>query len=132
MTSCISPIANVSKSNYIAALDGVTVALPGGWLNHNWVQLPKQLADSVSGCSYSFIVTCLILFVMNFIPGLSLRVSEEEEDMGLDDAQLGEFAYDYVELRCETHTMIEGEDCFVSAKVSGEMTPRIEVDPGTV
>ncbi|KAL2166764.1 hypothetical protein VTG60DRAFT_2248 [Thermothelomyces hinnuleus] len=35
---------------------------------------------------------------MNLIPGLSLRVSAEEEDIGLDDGQLGEFAYDYVEI----------------------------------
>ncbi len=43
-------------------------------------------------------MTCIILFLMNLIPGLSLRVSGEEEELGLDDAQLGEFAYDYVEL----------------------------------
>lgn len=35
---------------------------------------------------------------MNLVPGLSLRVTAEEEELGLDDAQLGEFAYDYVEL----------------------------------
>lgn len=35
---------------------------------------------------------------MNLVPGLSLRVSAEEEDTGLDDGQLGEFAYDYVEI----------------------------------
>jgi Amt family ammonium transporter len=35
---------------------------------------------------------------MNLIPGLSLRVTPEEEELGLDDCQLGEFAYDYVEL----------------------------------
>lgn len=35
---------------------------------------------------------------MNLIPGLSLRVSVEEEEIGLDDSQLGEFAYDYVEI----------------------------------
>jgi Amt family ammonium transporter len=35
---------------------------------------------------------------MNLIPGLSLRVPAEEEELGLDDGQLGEFAYDYVEL----------------------------------
>lgn len=43
-------------------------------------------------------MTCVILFLMNFVPGLSLRVSAEEEEMGLDDSQMGEFAYDYVEL----------------------------------
>jgi Amt family ammonium transporter len=31
---------------------------------------------------------------MNLVPGLSLRVSASEEDVGIDDAQLGEFAYD--------------------------------------
>jgi Amt family ammonium transporter len=43
-------------------------------------------------------MTCVILFLMNLIPGLSLRVSAEEEEIGLDDSQLGEFAYDYVEI----------------------------------
>lgn len=53
----------------------------------------------MAGIAWSFVVTCIILFVMNLIPGLSLRVTAEHEDLGLDDAQLGEFAYDYVELR---------------------------------
>lgn len=34
---------------------------------------------------------------MNKIPGLSLRVSATSEDEGIDDSELGEFAYDYVE-----------------------------------
>ena len=35
---------------------------------------------------------------MNLVPGLSLRVSAAAEDVGIDDSELGEFAYDYVEL----------------------------------
>lgn len=35
---------------------------------------------------------------MNLVPGLSLRASSAEEEIGMDDCQLGEFAYDYVEL----------------------------------
>ncbi len=35
---------------------------------------------------------------MNLVPGLSLRVSADDEDVGVDDCQLGEFAYDYVEM----------------------------------
>ncbi|KAL2195212.1 ammonium transporter AmtB-like domain-containing protein [Corynascus similis CBS 632.67] len=84
-------------SDYIARLDGST-KIPGGWVNHNWVQLGYQIADSVAGFAYSFVMTCVILFLMNLIPGLSLRVSAEEEDTGLDDGELGEFAYDYVEI----------------------------------
>ena len=33
---------------------------------------------------------------MHFIPGLRLRVPEESEILGVDDAEMGEFAYDYV------------------------------------
>ena len=62
------------------------------------MQLAYQLADSVSGFAYSFGGSCLILFVMNLIPGLGLRASEEAEVLGIDDAEIGEFAYDYVEL----------------------------------
>jgi Amt family ammonium transporter len=64
----------------------------------------------VSGFTYSFFGTCIILFLMNLVPGLSLRVTAEEEEMGLDEGQLGEFAYDYVELRRETADVIVGEE----------------------
>ncbi|KAK9780467.1 hypothetical protein AB5N19_03791 [Seiridium cardinale] len=95
-------------ADYIAHLDGFS-EIPGGWVNHNWVQLGYQIADSVAGFSYSFVMTCVILFLMNFIPGLSLRVPIEEEELGLDDGQLGEFAYDYVELQRHTSDIPSGE-----------------------
>lgn len=43
---------------------------------------------------------------MNLIPGLRLRTSEEAEVLGMDDAEIGEFAYDYVEL---TRDVINGD-----------------------
>ena len=92
-------------ADYIAALDGAT-SIPGGWLNRHYIQLAYQLADSVAGFAYSFGGTCIILFLMNLVPGLSLRASAAEEEEGLDDTQLGEFAYDYVELRRETGDVI--------------------------
>jgi Amt family ammonium transporter len=42
--------------------------------------------------AYSFFGSCLILFIINMIPGLSLRASEEDEILGIDDAEIGEFA----------------------------------------
>ncbi|KAH7414064.1 ammonium transporter AmtB-like domain-containing protein [Phaeosphaeria sp. MPI-PUGE-AT-0046c] len=91
-------------ADYIAHLDGYTV-ITGGWLNHNWIQLGYQLADSFTGGAYSFFGTCLILgaldFVGKFIPALRLRATEEEEALGIDDVEIGEFAYDYVELTRE-------------------------------
>jgi Amt family ammonium transporter len=82
------------NSDYIAHLDGATT-IPGGWLNKHYIQLAYQLADSVSGLAYSFFGSCLILLVINFIPGLSLRSTEEDEIMGIDDAEIGEFAVSF-------------------------------------
>lgn len=87
-------------ADYIAHLDNVQV-IKGGWLNHNWVQLGYQLADSFSGGCYSFAATTIILLAMNMIPGLSLRASDEAEIAGIDDTEIGEYAYDYVELSRE-------------------------------
>jgi hypothetical protein len=40
-------------------------------------------------------MTSIILFVMN-ISGLTLRVTEDEEERGIDDTEIGYFAYDYI------------------------------------
>jgi len=86
-------------SRRIAALDRTAAPIPGGWLDGNWIQLGYQAADSVAGFSYSFVVTFLILTVMNRIPGLSLRATAETEASGMDLAELGELAYHYLQHR---------------------------------
>ncbi|KAI0139466.1 ammonium transporter [Hypoxylon sp. NC0597] len=100
-------LTGIFAADYIAALDGFT-SIPGGWINHNYIQLAYQIADCCAGFSYSFVLTCIILFLMNLIPGLSLRVSVEKEELGVDDDQLGEFAYDYVELQRHTSDVLTG------------------------
>jgi len=84
----------------VAGFDGFSV-IPGGWIDHHYIQLAYQLADSAAGLGYSFVVTTIILWVMHFIPGLRLRVDEDSEILGIDDAEMGEFAYDYVGLEAE-------------------------------
>ncbi len=96
-------------ADYIARLDGYT-EIPGGWLNQHWEQLGQQLADSFSGGLYSFVGTSIILFVLNLIPGLHLRAREEAEILGIDDAEIGEFAYDYVELTREVLNDVDNEN----------------------
>ncbi|KIJ11108.1 ammonia channel transporter family protein [Paxillus involutus ATCC 200175] len=83
----------------IAANDGTVI--PGGWLDHNYRQLGIQLADSVSGLTYSFVMTTIILWLMHFTPFLCLRCDEETEIIGVDDVEMGEFAYDYVGIESE-------------------------------
>lgn len=79
----------------VAGFDGITV-INGGWFDHNYRQLGIQIADITAGFAYSLVMTTIILWIMHFIPGLRLRASEEAEIVGIDDAYLGEFAYDYV------------------------------------
>jgi len=87
-------------ADYIIGLDGVNTGLiNGGWLNHNYKQLYIQVAYIVACTAYAFTVSALLAFIINKIPGLHLRASEEAELLGMDDDQLGEFAYDYVEVR---------------------------------
>jgi Amt family ammonium transporter len=90
--------------DYIARLDGFSV-IKGGWLNHHWIQMGYQLSNSFAGGFYSFFASCLILGMLDFlgkwIPPLKLRATEEEEIAGIDDVEIGEFAYDYVELSRE-------------------------------
>ncbi|KAM5462398.1 low affinity high capacity ammonium permease [Microsporum audouinii] len=94
-------------SDAIVGLDGVNVGSKnpttgtavGGWIIHNYRQLYIQLAYIVAAAGYSFVVSALIAYAINIIPGLKLRASEQAELLGMDDDQLGEFAYDYVEVR---------------------------------
>ena len=60
-----------------------------------------QLADSFSGFAYSFGGSCLILFLINLIPGCNLRASEEAEVLGIDEAEIGEFAVSTTSRHCK-------------------------------
>jgi len=115
-------LTGLFAADYIVTLDA-SLSPVGGWVSGNYVQLGYQLADSVSGFCWSFFLTCIILFVLNLIPGLSLRVSPEEEETGLDDCQLGEFAYDYVEI--QRHT----SDIIGSAGTHDAVTPHMGSTP---
>lgn len=55
----------------------------------------------MSGMAYSFVLTTIILWIMHYIPGLRMRTTEEAEVVGMDDYDMGEFAYDYVGLEAD-------------------------------
>jgi len=99
-------LTGIFAQKSVAEFDGVTV-IHGGWIDRHYLQLAVQLADSAAGLTWSFIVTTIILWVMHFIPGLRLRVKEESEILGIDDAEMGEFAYDYVGLEPEIGHSVE-------------------------
>ncbi|KAK0731228.1 ammonium transporter MEP1 [Lasiosphaeris hirsuta] len=86
-------------ADYIIGLDGVNTGITGGFLNHNYRQLYVQVAYIVACCAYGFVMSAIIAKLIDLVPGLHLRASEEAELLGMDDDQHGEFAYDYVEVR---------------------------------
>lgn len=83
----------------VISLDGVSSSIEGGWLDGNWKQMYKQIAYVAATTAYAFIMTALLAHGLNRIPGLALRASPDDEALGMDDAQIGEFANDYVEVR---------------------------------
>lgn len=66
---------------------------------------------------------------MNLVPGLSLRVSAEEEELGLDDGQLGEFAYDYVELSRHVNEVLGSFDGPESSRGSLKQATGVSTKP---
>lgn len=87
-------------ANYIIGLDGVNIHYATlGWIQQNFKQMYIQIGYIVAATAWAFVVSALIAFIIDKIPGLHLRASEEAELLGMDDDQLGEFAYDYVEVR---------------------------------
>merc|ERR1712072_607448 len=101
-------LTGLFAADYIAHLDGFS-EIDGGWINHHYIQLAYQLCDGVTGMAYSFVLSCLILFLINLIPGLHLRASDQEEIMGMDETEVGEFAYDYVEVARDVVHGVEHE-----------------------
>jgi len=57
----------------VAAFDGTVIA--GGWLDHHYIQLAYQLADSAAGFGYSFVMT-----VSRFISSYTSQVKRVVSD----------------------------------------------------
>jgi Amt family ammonium transporter len=75
---------------------GATDVPLGGWLDGNFHQVLVQLAAIGSVTGWAFFVTYGILWIMNKVPGLALRLEDHEEELGTDIAQMGETAYGYL------------------------------------
>lgn len=87
----------VFASAEYAGMDGVT-EIPGGWIDHHWKQMGYQFAGWVSITVWSTVGTWLICYVVDHIPGLKLRATEEEELAGMDITEMAETLCDLDEL----------------------------------
>lgn len=99
IAGCVGLIFNaLFAADWVIGMDGTTIHR-GGWLTHNYRQMYKQIAYLAAVSGYCAAVTALICFVLDHLPYMKLRVDEPAEAGGLDEDQIGEFAYDYVEVR---------------------------------
>lgn len=93
----------------VTEYDGFSV-IPGGWINHFYKQLGIQLANAVSIVAYSAVMSLILLVLVDYIPGCSLRASEESEILGIDEAECGEASYDYVNVSRDVDSPNEHSD----------------------
>lgn len=63
-----------------------------GLIEGNWKQVLIQFYAVAATLVYSGVVTLVILKILDLIPGLGLRASESDENVGLDISQHGEQA----------------------------------------
>lgn len=78
-------------SKNVPAMDGASIGefeYAGGWWDRHWAQMGYQLAGAVVCSSWSFVISYILLFIINKIPGCRIRVTEQEELEGLDEIYL--------------------------------------------
>lgn len=68
---------------------------------------------------YAFVATLIILIVMDFIPGLSLRATPEAEVIGIDEHELGECAYDYALMERDLENVDYHDELLKAARETG-------------
>jgi Amt family ammonium transporter len=69
---------------YVPAMDGVSNFYQGGWWARNWIQMGYQLAAATTCAAWSFVISIILLFIINRIPGCHIRATEDDELRGLD------------------------------------------------
>ena len=82
-TSAVNPIFKDAQGH----------PLPVGWLDGNWIQVPRQLGGIAIAWIVSIVGTLILLKIVDLLVGL--RVSETHEVEGLDLTQHGEEGYDW-------------------------------------
>lgn len=79
-------LTGVFATQFVTGADGVQGALFGDW-NQLWI----QIVASGASIAFSAVGTIILFFVVDKLVGL--RVSKDEESIGLDISQHGEIAY---------------------------------------
>jgi len=93
MGALLTGIFASSAINPIFGKDALGHPRPTGWVDGNPAQVLHQLTAAAIGWGFAIVGTLVILFVVDHVVGL--RVSEDDEEQGLDLTQHGEQGYDW-------------------------------------
>jgi Amt family ammonium transporter len=110
-------------ADWVIGMDGVTEH-DGGFISHNYKQIYKQLAWIGVCIGWSVVITAILCFIIDRIPGLKLRADEDAEAVGMDEDQIGEFAYDYVEVRRDFMSWGNGDHIVHQDHISAVQDPQ--------
>jgi Amt family ammonium transporter len=80
------------STGFFATPELATVGLPGLFYGGGFTQLGVQLMGVVSSGAYAFVVSFILLLICKKVLN-GLRVTEEEEIMGLDVSEHGSYGY---------------------------------------
>lgn len=115
-------LTGIFADSRVVGFDGYSEA--AGWINHHYVQLGWQLASACTVIAYTAVVTYILLFIVDHIPGCRLRCHEDSEIVGMDESECGEVSYDYVSLRRDVEDTIASEhphSVGISRQTSGSL-----------
>ncbi|KAJ2841481.1 ammonium transporter, partial [Coemansia brasiliensis] len=87
-------LTGIFANKHVIELDGIQS--DGGLINGNARLLYVQLAALAASAAWSFVVSFILLKVMNYIPMFRLRVDPDAEEHGVDFAELGEAGYSFI------------------------------------
>ena len=82
-------LTGIFAQSSVTANDAIS-AIPGGWLDGNWIQLGYQMAWICFCTGWTAVGTYVIMFVIDHIPYCHFRADDESEMCGLDEVECGE------------------------------------------
>lgn len=87
----IHGVAGIVGSLLVGIFANTRYHSEGGWVEGNWVQLGYQLAGSVVTGAYVFVMSMVLLYIIDLVPGLHLRIDKNFNQRmreQVDDEQL--------------------------------------------
>ena len=82
----------------VAAYDGVTEIAGGVFFDGNVKQLGIQVVEALVGFTWAFVGSCVIIALIDCVPGLEVLATDEDVIAGMDASQMDAVSYTHLTL----------------------------------